>query len=414
MAHKKKKKGKIIQMQSPENYIRQRARTLPVFECWINSDWREADLANIAIARKHSNNNITLGVFLVDLGCLGVKDSSYYFNISQNEYNEILDYSQQYFETEKAEYSLVHNIIYAGLEFAEDYGFRPHNDFKISEYILEEDNDKIPMMEIECGKDGKPHYVSGTFENDETINKIISQLEKTAGPGNFFYSYYDEETDDFEDEEPINFEEALEYNKNEVEGTSTFQFKIQLKNVNKPNVWRRITVPAYFSFSHFHLIIQAAFGWGEQHLYSFSPTLHRSFPIIEEMDNEDQLFEPQPGSRLDASETKLLEIFKEEGQKFVYVYDFGDNWEHQITLEKTLPASTLLPDCIEGKGACPPEDCGGPWGYENLKMVMADKSNPEYDELAEWLFLEEDETWDPNEFDLEATKNDVQHFFIDE
>jgi len=178
----------------------------------------------------------------------------------------------------------------------------------------------------------------------------------------------------------------------------TFQFRIQLKNISKPPVWRQVVVPAQFDFYRFHLVIQAAFGWGNYHLFQFSPKGFGSYPVIKEPfdDGEDDEF-------MDAGETKLKEIFKKEGQTFNYIYDFGDTWEHEITLEKIKPDKTIIADCIGGKGACPPEDCGGPWGYINLIEVLKDPANPEHDEMKEWLGIGEDDEWNVNNFNLEET-----------
>ena len=209
----KKNKGKVIQMPSPENYIRQKARTLPLFECRINSDWEESGLANITVARKHTNSNITMGLYLVDLKCLGVKDAHYFFNISESQYREILNDTEEQMETGPVSYTLVHNIVYAGIEFADDFGFKPHKDFtSVAQYILEEDTDDIELMEIECGEKGRPLYVQGPLDNDTRARQIIAQLERSAGPDNYDFileadeSYWKDDDDDEEPEEEEDFE----------------------------------------------------------------------------------------------------------------------------------------------------------------------------------------------------------------
>lgn len=180
-----------------------------------------------------------------------------------------------------------------------------------------------------------------------------------------------------------------------------YQFKIQLENVKQPPVWRKVTVPDSFNFDQFHQVIQSAFGWFDFHLFMFSPSGYGSSPMItnnEEYEEESIM----------ADKVKLSKIFTKEGDKFVYIYDFGDDWKHKIILEKILPGKSKIADCLDGKGACPPEDCGGPWGYENLKLIMADKTHEEYAEMAEWLGLEEDEEWDVNDFDLEFAQEMVR------
>jgi len=178
----------------------------------------------------------------------------------------------------------------------------------------------------------------------------------------------------------------------------TFQFKIQLKNIADPPVWRRVLVPAQFSFYRFHLVIQEAFGWENCHLFQFSPKGFGSQPVIREPfdDGEDEEF-------MDAAKTKTDKIFKKEGEAFTYIYDFGDTWEHKITLEKIIGDKTIKADCTAGKGTCPPEDCGGPWGYINLIEVLKAPKHPEHKEMKEWLGLEDDEEWNVNDFNQEET-----------
>lgn len=211
MAKKNRKKGKVVQMLSPENYIKQKARTLPIHECRVNAEWEEDGLADILVARKHTNGNLTVGMYLVDIKCLGVKDAQYNFNMSPAEYSDLLYRTEENMELEPAEYVLVHNIIYAGIEFAEDYGFHPHKDFIIAEYILEEDTDDIELMKIPCGKNDKPFYVRGPLDSDQRAKQIIAQLEKTAGPGNYtFVDGLDAPwDDDFTDDEfePVDFDD---------------------------------------------------------------------------------------------------------------------------------------------------------------------------------------------------------------
>lgn len=174
------------------------------------------------------------------------------------------------------------------------------------------------------------------------------------------------------------------------------QFRIQLKNVQKPPVWRQVIVPESFTFEQLHLVIQEAFGWANYHLYQFSPLGYGSNPIIAILSDEDW---DKPDK--DASKTKLSSIFKTEKMKYTYIYDFGDDWTHSILLEKKLPEKVIKVTCLAGKGACPPEDCGGPWGYEQMKEIVKDPKHQEYNEMREWLGLEEEDDFNATEFDLE-------------
>lgn len=181
-----------------------------------------------------------------------------------------------------------------------------------------------------------------------------------------------------------------------------FQFKIQLAGITKPPVWRKVLVPEKYNFQQLHEVIQAAFGWGNYHLYQFSPSGYNSYPQIGVPDPE---FDEDV---IDSSKVKLKRFFNATGDKFTYLYDFGDGWTHKITLEKIMDVVLLKPDCIDGKGACPPEDCGGVWGYESLKETLSNPAHPEYEDMKEWIGLGEDEVWDAAAFDLEEARMAVR------
>jgi hypothetical protein len=178
----------------------------------------------------------------------------------------------------------------------------------------------------------------------------------------------------------------------------TLQFKIQLKGMTKPPIWRKVHVPAHFSFEKFHSVIQAAFGWDNSHLFMFSPNGYRSSPQILNPGYSDW----DGNEILNSKKIKLSQFFKTKGQKFTYIYDFGDDWIHIITLEDVNKLDSKNAVLISGKGACPPEDCGGIWGYYNLLEVIEDPQHEEYEEMREWLGLKEGEQWDQNHFDKEA------------
>lgn len=184
-----------------------------------------------------------------------------------------------------------------------------------------------------------------------------------------------------------------------------FQLKIQLKNVTKPPVWRQVIVPEQFTFDKLHRLIQLVFGWEDYHLYQFSPKGYGSHPTIAIPSPEDW-----EQSDMNSLKTKINKIFTDEKQSFNYIYDFGDDWVHQITVEKIMPDEIKKPVCLTGKGACPPEDCGGPWGYENLKIMLADPKHEEHQEMKEWLGMEEDESWDANYFDLDEINETLKGF----
>jgi hypothetical protein len=182
-----------------------------------------------------------------------------------------------------------------------------------------------------------------------------------------------------------------------------FQFKIQLKNISNPTVWRRLLLSEQFSFMRLHYVIQAAFGWENYHLFQFSPKGYSSSSTIG-IPYEEENFGFGNEKTLDADKVKLSDIFSVLKQKYTYIYDFGDDWIHTITLEKITEEKVLRASLLAGKGVCPPEDCGGPWGYANLLNVLQDTSHPEHFEMKEWMGLDVREQWDVNNFDFERTK----------
>lgn len=163
-----------------------------------------------------------------------------------------------------------------------------------------------------------------------------------------------------------------------------YQFKIQIKNISKPPVWRRIKVPGNISLHQLHEIIQVTFGWENYHLYQFSPKGWGSFPNYSIQEDGEELFECDE----DSSENTVEMVFRTKGDKMVYIYDFGDDWQHLITVEAIEEGNLLRPILMAGKGECPPEDCGGVWAYAELK---------------------DEEEIDTDEFDIEDAR-----FFLNE
>ena len=184
----------------------------------------------------------------------------------------------------------------------------------------------------------------------------------------------------------------------------TLQVRIQLRNIKRPPVWRRIVIPGTFTFLDFHYAIQRAFGWTDSHLFHFMKQPYDRGWEIKMPDSWDGSLFSSPYKA--AHKTVVADFLRENGvSEFVYTYDFGDDWFHDIQLEAINEEESLeSPRCLAGKGACPPEDCGGPWGYENLKALFQEE--PDSDEALEykaWMGLDEDEEFDPKLFDLEET-----------
>jgi hypothetical protein len=161
------------------------------------------------------------------------------------------------------------------------------------------------------------------------------------------------------------------------------QFKITLLGIDPP-VWRRILVPDTYSFWDLHVAIQDAMGWTDSHLHVFrlsdpdSGTLC-DIGIPDEDDFDDMEY-------IAGWEIRVTD-WVSPGDSIPYEYDFGDSWEHLLEFESVLPREegVRYPACVAGERACPPEDCGGVWGYENLREIIRDPHHEEHESTLEWL-----------------------------
>ena len=149
----------------------------------------------------------------------------------------------------------------------------------------------------------------------------------------------------------------------------TFQFKIQLQNVSKPTVWRRVLVPSEITFDDFHYIIQDAFGWESEHLYSFSPSGYGSSPLIEINieDDENDFFSflsRNTTQSLDAEKTKLSSIFKKKDRHMSISTILVTIGSTRSLWKKSMKQTTLYQQHYWMERGLSTEDCGGPWGYE--------------------------------------------------
>jgi hypothetical protein len=165
------------------------------------------------------------------------------------------------------------------------------------------------------------------------------------------------------------------------------QFKVKLSDI-EPEIWRRIVLPGSFTLFGLHAAIQAVMGWQDGHLHLFVIDGQRyGFPD----DDRDSNY-----TILDDANHRLSSLVS-EGQKFLYVYDFGDDWRHEITVEDIRDGGSeeVLPSCIAGERACPPEDCGGPHMYLEFLEALSDHSHEDHDHYAE-IYGE----IDPEQFDL--------------
>jgi hypothetical protein len=161
------------------------ARHYPLYECLINPSWEEKGLATIVVSRRQPDGDLIFGVYLVDILCLGLKNTFCNADFPLSRYStELVDGVYRDEDPIECLPDMAHQIIYGAIAFARRFGFHPHRDFDLSQYVLEESGSLEEAPQIEFGRDGKPFYVSGP---DDNVPRILRQLKSTAGQGHFDY-----------------------------------------------------------------------------------------------------------------------------------------------------------------------------------------------------------------------------------
>lgn len=171
-----------------------------------------------------------------------------------------------------------------------------------------------------------------------------------------------------------------------------YQLKMTLRD-SKPPIWRRVLVRADVTLGDLHEVIQLAMGWQDGHLHSFTVDgLRYGMPMDE--------FFADDFDELDEQAYTLREVLLKEKARLTYDYDFGDGWKHVVTVEKIIPADPAVtyPMCSAGARACPPEDCGGMFGFYDMIQALGDPKHPSHEDMTEWL---DGEGFDEKHFDLD-------------
>ena len=171
--------------------------------------------------------------------------------------------------------------------------------------------------------------------------------------------------------------------------TTVYELEIWLMEI-EPRIWRRFAVPANIKLPRLHEVIQDMMGWTNSHLHEFSGENCR-------------YSEPDPdlvmdGDTLDEGKARLTDLVRQPKDQFVYQYDFGDNWQHVVEVVSvgTPETGVKYPVCLAGERACPPEDCGGPWNYDEFLETILDPDHEEHEEMIEWV----GSSFDPEAFDV--------------
>ena len=176
--------------------------------------------------------------------------------------------------------------------------------------------------------------------------------------------------------------------KRKSESASIYQIKITLEESHPP-IWRRVLVKSSTTLARLHDVIQCAMGWEDYHLHEVHSKKTRYAPCFPDGSSDAE----------DESRVQLKTVAARAGAKLRYTYDFGDGWRHELKVEKILEPEkgAKYPVCVGGKRACPPEDCGGTWGYYDLLEILGDPTHEQHEEMMEWI----GDPFDPDAFDLD-------------
>ena len=178
----------------------------------------------------------------------------------------------------------------------------------------------------------------------------------------------------------------------ELQGIQIYELKLEMLEV-EPLIWRRLLVPGNITLAQLHEVIQTAIGWTNSHLHEFVVGEHSY------SDPEFEIDEARSEYRY-----RLARLAPRVRNTMAYLYDFGDGWEHQIRVERIIEDDKRYPGrpvCLAGARNCPPEDCGGPWGYQNFLKVIGNKKHTEHRELLEWV----GGSFEPEHFDLDEVND---------
>jgi hypothetical protein len=172
-----------------------------------------------------------------------------------------------------------------------------------------------------------------------------------------------------------------------------YQLRITLKGIEPP-IWRTILLDPTMTMDELHFVTQSVMGWETEFEYQFSSGKRRIIDPEDDGEEEDEF----------ADEILVGQAFRKAGDKWLYLYDFEDRWEHDILLEKIVDMETGVeyPLCTDGARACPPEACGGTAGYLNMIAILQNPKDPEYAEVLESLG-----EYDPEAFDKEAVNEEL-------
>jgi len=266
---------------------------------------------------------------------------------------------------------------------------------------------------------------AGEIEFSKTANRsLVAKMNHAVREIGFMQEYLDESTlmqryisivtgrlyqDSPDDTYLLPIEKMLEYlsgyldkdgngTRRSVLDVELYQLKIQIE-IEGFDIWRRVLVPSTFSFRHLHNVIQTVFDWLNYHLHVFEAKKKGSKVKLIVMDDDPETLEWLDFDRYNVLQERFIalkDIFPDH-EEVTYEYDFGDSWQHTITLEKTTRSNVFRATYLDGKGERPPEDVGGAGGYMEYVQIMADDTDPEHENMKLWAESQAERKWSPED-----------------
>lgn len=207
------KKTTKQQSMSPEKYIRTKARSLPIYKCYVGDNEGNSREKAVLVIRQHAGGTFTYGGYLLDCWCVGVKDTFWDFSVRDYELDDLVSRFEKHMNLREVSYEEAHNWVYGAADWATNAGIEPCKDFALTQYILQPDDDEVELIEYDFGLDGE--YVLEAKDQQEA-NKYIPALKRTLGEGNFkviispLYGEPFENYDDEDEEDDLTVDDLLE------------------------------------------------------------------------------------------------------------------------------------------------------------------------------------------------------------
>lgn len=255
------------------------------------------------------------------------------------------------------------------------------------------DPDKVVKHALNTDSEEEFQQQDFTFDDDDPRGEAFRRLSE------------------MEDEEPDSLPNHLFLKTDNVQ-----EYHLRIKLNNAPvKIWRELKVPSNISLALLAKFLIHAMGWGDYHLHQFRKK-DILYKTSDKLDEDEEMYGDFGAIYRDRNEEEytLAEVLPAKGDRIVFEYDFGDSWMHDVWVKGIReyapgePHEVLL---VKGQGACPPEDCGGVWGYEDL-LMLRDKmrKSSEEKERLEWYAMDTP-YFDPNEYDLEDEQSFIEDFW---